>query len=95
MEFVQKIGSYFTLCLLKNSEYCIKLSDLLIRNTSEKCFTIYEKSQYEISDSTDLRIQIINFLREDIERRKLEGTRVVKTTRQTRKIANKLPSQIT
>ena len=78
----------------KNVEHYIIFSDLLIINSSES-FTIGAKYWYENSDTTDLRIQIINFMREDTGRSKIKVPRAGRTTRQKRKLANQLPSQIT
>ena len=58
-------------------------------------FTVDAKSWSQKSDATYLRIQIIKFLHEATVRSKLEGTHVGRTTRQKRKLANQLPSQIT
>ena len=80
VECMQQIGSDCALNLLKNIECCVKLNDLLIRKPSNKCFTFGAKSWYEKSDATDLRIQIINFLREDAGRIKLEGKYVGRIT---------------
>ena len=85
MEWALQIGSDCALCFLKNTENCIKFSDLLIRNHSEKFFTVDAKSWYEKSDATDSRIQILFVLLEATERNKLKDARVVRTTRQTRK----------
>ena len=67
----------------KNVEHCIKIIELLIRHTSDS-LTFDARSWYEKSDSTDLRIQIINVLCEATKRSMEEGAHVDRITRQKR-----------
>ena len=75
--------------LTKKIEHCINISELLIRTTPD-IFTVDATYWCKKSDATDLRIQIINFLREATGRSKLEGMRVGRKTLQKRKLANQL-----
>ena len=52
---------------------------------AQHSFTVDATSWYQKSDVTDLRIHIINFLREAIGRSRLEGTCTCRMTRQKRK----------
>ena len=69
----------------KDSLNVKKISDLLIRNPADKFFTFDAKSWHEKSDVTDSGIQMINFLRKNDERSKVEGKPVSTVILQKRK----------
>ena len=84
VECVQQIGNDCGFCVLKNIEHCIEFSDLLMGN-DQHSFIVDAKHWYQKTDATDLRIHIINFLREATGRSRLEGTCARRMTRQKRK----------